>query len=84
MKLSKPRARQAYRDAQNITGNDKWSENRRPPKNILQAPQNGPNWKRRPWFKPLILQENLFSRFAVILHFYFEARQSGFLIPPSQ
>jgi hypothetical protein len=37
LKLSKPRARQAYRDAQNITGNDKWSENRRPPKNILQA-----------------------------------------------
>jgi hypothetical protein len=35
--LSKPRARQAYRDAQNRTGNDKWSETRRPPKNILQA-----------------------------------------------
>lgn len=35
--LSKPKARQVYRDAQNITGNDKWSETRRPPKNILQA-----------------------------------------------
>ena len=35
--LSNPRARQAYRDAQNRTGNDKWSETRRPPKNILQA-----------------------------------------------
>jgi hypothetical protein len=35
--LSEPRARQAYRDAQNITGNYKWSETRRPPKNILQA-----------------------------------------------
>jgi hypothetical protein len=34
--LSKPRARQAYRDAQDRTGNDKWSETRRPPKNILQ------------------------------------------------
>jgi hypothetical protein len=36
-KLSKPRARQAYREAQNITGNDKWSEVRRTPQNILQA-----------------------------------------------
>jgi hypothetical protein len=35
--LSKPKARQAYRDAQNITGNDKWSETRRAPKDILQA-----------------------------------------------
>jgi hypothetical protein len=35
--LSKPKARQAYRDAQMITGNYKWSESRRPPKNILQA-----------------------------------------------
>jgi hypothetical protein len=35
--LSKPRARQAYRDAQNRRGNYKWSEARRPPKNILQA-----------------------------------------------
>jgi hypothetical protein len=35
--LSKPKARQAYRDAQNITGNNKWSETRRPPKDILQA-----------------------------------------------
>ena len=35
--LSKPKARQAYRDAQNITGNDKWSETRRPSKDILQA-----------------------------------------------
>ena len=35
--LSKPRARKAYRDAQNMTGNYKWSETRRPPKNILQA-----------------------------------------------
>ena len=35
--LSKPRARQAYRDAQNKTKNYKWSENRRPSKNILQA-----------------------------------------------
>ena len=36
-KLSKPRTRQAYRDAQNRRGNYKWSEARRPPKNILQA-----------------------------------------------
>jgi hypothetical protein len=35
--LSKPKARQAYRDAQNITGNNKWSKTRRPPKDILQA-----------------------------------------------
>jgi hypothetical protein len=34
--LSRPRARQAYRDAQKLTANDKWSEARRPPKNILQ------------------------------------------------
>jgi hypothetical protein len=36
-KLSKPMARQAYRDAQSRSGNHKWSETRRPPKNILQV-----------------------------------------------
>ena len=35
--LSRPTARRAYQDAQNITGNDKWSETRRPPKNIVQT-----------------------------------------------
>jgi hypothetical protein len=35
--LSNPRARQAYRDAQNRTGNHKWSGGRRPSRNILQA-----------------------------------------------
>ena len=35
--LSKPRARQAYRDAQNRIPNHKWSEARRPSRNILQA-----------------------------------------------
>jgi hypothetical protein len=35
-KLSKPKAREAYRDAQKRTGNDKWSVTRRPPRDILQ------------------------------------------------
>ena len=34
--VSKPKARQAYREAQKRTGNYAWSESRRPPKNILQ------------------------------------------------
>jgi hypothetical protein len=35
--LSKPKARQAYHDAQNRTGNYEWSERRRPSKDIVQA-----------------------------------------------
>ncbi len=47
-KLSKPKARQAYREAQNMTGNFKWSENRRPPKNILQARIDQPKLENAP------------------------------------
>jgi hypothetical protein len=47
-KLSKPKARQAYREAQNVTGNFKWSENRRPPKNILQARAEQPKLEKAP------------------------------------
>jgi hypothetical protein len=39
--LSKPRARQAYREAQKRTGNYGWSKTRRPPKNILQVRAQG-------------------------------------------
>ena len=35
--VSNPKARQAYREAQHRTGNDTWSETRRPPGNILKA-----------------------------------------------
>ena len=35
--VSNPEARRAYRDAQKQTGNDKWSETRRPPSDILKA-----------------------------------------------
>ena len=35
--VSKPKARQAYREAQKRTGNYGWSKTRRPPKNILQV-----------------------------------------------
>ncbi len=35
--LSKPKARQAYREAQKRTGNYAWSKSRRPPENIRQV-----------------------------------------------
>jgi len=35
--LSKPKARQAYREAQERTGHHQWSQTRRPPKDILQV-----------------------------------------------
>jgi hypothetical protein len=47
-KLSKPKARQAYREAQNTTGNFNWSENRRPSKNILQARAEQPKLEKAP------------------------------------
>jgi hypothetical protein len=47
--LSKPTARRAYRDAQTVTGNDKWSETRRPPKNIVQARAKPVSLEKAPW-----------------------------------
>ncbi len=47
--LSKPKARQAYREAQKMTGNFKWSENRRPSKNILQARAEQPKMEKSPF-----------------------------------